>query len=444
MEREDEYLEIDLKAMLFRVLYQWKRILAVALVMALLLGGLQALRSVMAADEPQEKWTDQESYRRELSLRRDRVDAAQDKIDALQEYIDHAVLMKADYRNVYIAKATYYIDSGYQILPENTYQNPDKTGTLAWHYQNYLQDHSIYEALSGKIGVDAKYLMDLVTVDTANGNTLFLAVSHPYERSARQIMEAMQEYLDSIRQQLEQSVHPHSLTLMLDTCGAYVDENLKAQQQQTCDDMLLYEQELIKAQQELEAHLEAGEPSENTVLKTFLKWGLLGGISGGGLVALWYAFLAGFGGCLYSANALSGQYNLPMVGSLCLEKKLDPATRFLRKLEGRLTENSPANDLLLAENLKLYCKDGPVVLYSDAGCNSSAQAIQRLQPLLPGLKLVPKGSLTTDAGALASLKDCGCALVVITAGASRRTSVEKAVKLLHSRKIPTAGFLVLD
>ncbi|MBP3685281.1 MAG: hypothetical protein J6J12_10035 [Oscillospiraceae bacterium] len=443
MENED-YIEIDLKSVFFRVLYQWKQIFAAMLVAALLLGSLQAFLASQPAETASDRWSDQETYAHELALRQDRVTAVLDKINTLQEYIDNAVLMKADHRKVYMARATYYIDTGYQIKPENVYQDTDKTSTLVWYYWNYLQDRSVYDALSEEIGVDANYLMDLVTVERVNGNTLSLSVWHPARRSAEQIMEALQRTLGEICQNLEETVTPHTMTLMQDTCGVYMDENLKKQQQSVNADMIAYNQELIQVQNELEAFLKTDVPSQASILKTFLKWAILGGIGAGGLLAVYYALQGILGSRIYSAEAIAERYGLPVLGQICCKSPSDPLTRCFMKWEGRLTENSPANDLLLAATVKLHCHRDTLLLYSDCGIDSSRQVLQQLQPHLSSTALVPYGCLTSEAEALVSLERDGDAILVITGGVSRKKAVESTRKLLLAANKPIAGILFLE
>ena len=50
-------------------------------------------------------------------------------------------------------------------IPE-WYQNPNKTSTLIWYYQNYLTDYILYEEIGEEIGMEAKPLQLLQDCDT--------------------------------------------------------------------------------------------------------------------------------------------------------------------------------------------------------------------------------------------------------------------------------------
>ena len=107
MNQNEEYIEINLKAIFFRVLYQWKKLLVWGIVIGMLLGGFMAFseyRVITSTEQDTSYHLELQEYQEKLALAQGKVDATQVKINALQEYMDNAVLMKADYRNIYISK----------------------------------------------------------------------------------------------------------------------------------------------------------------------------------------------------------------------------------------------------------------------------------------------------------------------------------------------------
>jgi len=293
MNQNNEYITINLKDIFFYVLRRWKPVFVIALVFALLLGSIQAFREYrigIKAEDTQSYWIEYQNYQDELALYKDRVVTVQSKIDALQSYMDHSVLMNTDYRNVYVAKATYYIDSGYKIMPEVDYQDPDKTGTVTWNYSNFLQDYSIYEDIGLKMGIEAKYLMELVSIHMPSESMLMLAVYHSDKAIAQMIMIALQEKLNSVQTHLNATVAEHTLTQMTNTCGLYVDDSLKANQQATRDELLSYQDELILLKQELNHLKEVGGPDTPNALAAFIKWCIVGCLASGVLAAAFLFF----------------------------------------------------------------------------------------------------------------------------------------------------------
>lgn len=498
---QEEYIEIDLKAIFFRMLYQWKRILVVALALAAVLGVLMGVLTALPKDEDEESklWSEIELYAYSLNAREEKLislqdkmlsledrmlslenkkrtfteqqNAIQEKIDILLDDMDHSVLMKADYRNVYIAQATYHIDSGWKVLPGNNYQDPDMTGTLNYYYRSLMQEYHVYEAISEKVGIEPKYLMELVSIGCPTNNTVSLTVYHPYEHSALQIMELLQSALLELHDQLAQDVESHTLTMMLNTCGIYVQDWIRDMQQahkdelldyqlemddaqgilletqneliRTQEELILAQEDLIRAQEELEAFLEEDVPEDPNPLKEGIKWAILGGVAGGLLAAVWYAALFLFNGRIYSIGSMADRWGAPVVGRLVRETKWDPITQLLRKWDGAMLANTDENDKLVTATLHLHCKDDRVLLFSDAGAACTELAAERLREQTQ-LKLEPHGSLTLDAQALEALETSESVLLVITIGVSRKSEVDKAVRLIRAAGKELAGFLVLE
>lgn len=449
MERTDEYIMINLKDILFYALRRWKSIFVVAVILALLLGAFQAVNeynTIINTDKETDYWIEYHQYQDKLALAEDRVSSTQGKIDTLQDYMDHAVLMKADYRNVYVANATYYIDSDYKIMPELNYQNPDKTYTLTWYYLNYLNDYSLYEAISAEVGIESKYLMDLVSIKTTNNDTLSLSVFHPYQHDAECIMEALQNQLLQVHAHLEKTITEHSLTQMLNTCGVYVDESLKEKQHTIYDDMLKYQEELIKHTEALRDLKKEGEPNPPSVPKTFVKWFILGGILGCALMGIFFVCKALFNGRVHFHGDLTSRYVIPMLGCVVSgSKKYDFISKFIRKLEGRQLENTEENQQFLAENLRRHCKEHEsILIVSDVSSEESQIVSNALSTRLANLRFMNAGSLTKDPVALRLLSECNAVIFAVTAEHSRYKDISAAIEVLRSCESTVLGFVFID
>jgi len=445
----EEYIEIDLKAILFYVLRKWKPIVVLAIAAALLLGGAAAVREYHLSINPEKNEAYLESlddYRARLTLCQDRIKAEEDKIESLQEYIDHSVMMKADYRDVYIAKATYYVDSGYKIMPEMNYQNPDKTYTLTWYYRNYLQDYTVFEELEQNIGIDAKYLMDLVSISVTNNNTLSLTVTCPQQSTAIAIMEQLQKEVEELQKHLNRTIDTHDLTLMLDTCGAYVDDGLKEKQQSIHDEMLGHKEKLIELERELVKLEEEGFPDEINIPKSFVKYFLVGGVITGFLLVCYFAAIALFSGKVFSArnSGLTGE--IPLLGIIKFgEGKLDWVTRCVYKLEGRLTKNDEENNRYIAVNLQNSCaEDKNILLCSDAGAAYSEAASEAVGKFIPDIRLLVVGNLMKEANAIQLLPECDAVVVVVADAESKANTLRNMQELVSRCGKKVIGYIFVE
>jgi len=449
MNQNNEYITINLKDIFFYVLRRWKPVFVIALVFALLLGSIQAFREYrigIKAEDTQSYWIEYQNYQDELALYKDRVVTVQSKIDALQSYMDHSVLMNTDYRNVYVAKATYYIDSGYKIMPEVDYQDPDKTGTVTWNYSNFLQDYSIYEDIGLKMGIEAKYLMELVSIHMPSESMLMLAVYHSDKAIAQMIMTALQEKLNSVQTHLNATVAEHTLTQMTNTCGLYVDDSLKANQQATRDELLSYQDELILLKQELHDLKEVGSPDTPNALAAFIKWCIVGCLASGALAAAFLFFKVVFVNCVLVPDDLVSRYNIPVLGSVMHEgKKRDFISLWLRRLEGRLEKNSEENIQFLAVNLQNHLGDvRKILVCGDASAEENGLLSAPLSKYLPDVHFASAGSLLREVSALKKLAECDAVLLTVIGDASCNKDIAKELNLIRECGKSAVGFVFMD
>ena len=449
MIQNDDYIEFDLKALVFYILRCWKPLLAVSLGLALLLGGLMAWsehNTALEMDMTSSYWMEYQQYQNQTAFFEDRVTTTQDKIDALQDYITNSVLMKTDHRNVHIAKATYYVDSGYQILPENTFQNPDKTPTLVWHYRNYLSDYSLFEEIGEEVGIEAKYLMELVEVSIPDDYTLAISVSHPTMRFANTIMEVLQDKLHKVHLHLNDTVGTHSITQMMNSCGVYVDEELKETQQEALDELLELQDDMITYNQELITLKEGPAPGELNIVTAFIKWFILGGALGVFLVAFWLFASSILKNRLHAASQLSSGFQATVLGEVVRSGDRLPAiTRTVSRMEGCLTENSEENIRFLAENIRNHGGDaGNILLCSDCDAALCASLAQSLDSCLPGIRIRHAGDLLKEAEALRALAECDAVVMVSVRDLSRNTGIKKMLTLIRSYRKEVLGFIVAN
>lgn len=446
MIQNEGYIEFDIKALLFYVLRRWKPIIIFSVVLAVLLGAFMAYSEYdtsLTVDTENPYWAEYQQYQDQLALYEDRVSMTQEKIDILQDYLDNSVLMNTDHRNVFIAKATYYVDSGYQIMPENSYQNPDKTYTMAWYYSDHLKDYQTFEAVGAEVGIDAKYLMELVDVYIENNDILSISVSHSSQQAAEHIMEAMQAKLKEIHLHLESSVGKHDITNMMDTCGIYIDKTLKEAQQEAHDEMLELQDELLTRKQELYALKEGPTPDDLNVVKAFIKWFILGGVAGGVLIVGTLFLASILKNRVCSSAQLAANFQVDILGELIHGKALSPISRMLNRAEGALSENSEENFQYLAEKIS-HQIDGnhKILLCSDMDTAVISTLTESLNKYCSNHQFVSAGNLLKDVTALHAMKSCDAVLMIAVRDHSKNTVIRKTISLIRSYKKDLIGFII--
>ena len=135
MEHHDDFLG-NLKFLLISALYSWKKIIAIALVLGVVIGGVQAYskwQNRTTADSAATQLTAEEQS--QLNEKLFWTEQAEQNYQRQLEYMDNSILMHINYRETYKASATYYVDTNYQIQPGSTYQDTDHTKILVSLYE---------------------------------------------------------------------------------------------------------------------------------------------------------------------------------------------------------------------------------------------------------------------------------------------------------------------
>ena len=459
MQENEQVVELDLKALLFYILRQWKSMVTFALIIALLLAALMGFleyRTGLEVDMTNDYWVEYQRYEDQLALYRNQLTTAQGKITTLQDYIDNSVLMSADPQDIYIAQATYFIDTDYKILPENTYQTPDRTGILVSYYRDYLMDYSVYEEIGQIIGLEPKYLTELVKVTTGNSaagknaatvsnEALSISVGHPSEATALIIMTALQQKMDQVYDHLQKTVDQHKVTVMTNTLGSYVSSELSTYQQTTRAELETYQNSILTARQELYKLEKDGGPGELSIPIAMIKGIILGGVLGGVLAFVWFFVLAILQGRVMAPEQLVRGYSLPVLGEVLREKsRKDPIGAMLNKWEGRLPANSADNTCYVAENIRNHSRGASRILVtSDMGKEESAVLAAAVQNHLPEITFVAAGSLLKDAVALKELALCDGVLCMVSRDRTAGSSINKELQLIRECDKATLGFVFI-
>ena len=443
MIQHDEYIEFDLKGILFYILRCWKTVVLVALAVAVTLGGFQAVlcrRSQNAAGFESQY----QAYQEQLAVHDDSVSAVQEEIDILQDYLDHSVLMQMDPQNAYIAKATYHIDSGYMIIPENYYQDTDKTKTLTQYYRSFLQDSSFYQEISAAHGIALQYLMELIDVPDDSTGVLSFSVMHPEKEVAQALLQDIQEKLPEIHRLLETTVREHALIEISTTCSIYVNNSLKKDQDKVLESLLDLEEDLEEEQQARDAFVKSDYPVQENASKIFVKWFILGGVLGVLLTAVFLFLKAVLSDRLLSPEQLASAYPAAVLGeAVCSGAALPVITRKLNKMQGCLTENTACNWQIIAQKVKHRCGNAKSILVcSDMGSDLSSMMVSSLSSLLPGLQLIPAANPCTDIAALRMVSECDMVLIVAARDQSRNRMLKKVMALIQEYRKETVGFLI--
>lgn len=378
--------EIDLVALCFTLLHKYRQLLAAALACAVIFGAAAGIRTARSGSVSEEAEEDYAAAMTEYLEKKESYEAAKDQYDAdieaneksqsavvqaiqnAQKYAEDSVLNNLNPYNVWTARADLYVSTGYQIQPGMSYQNPDHTTSVLSAYASALgggktvqQDELGFVPVSGtsvplkeiaqKLSVEERYLQELVTVETdPDASLLRVTVLGRDEQMAADILDAVLEYVETLRPAITESVGEHTIATIAKNSSCTVSLELRDIQNSNAATLVNLQSQINTLQQnrtKLDDNFTAATETWDETSKPVLpaahvsssvgKYGVLGLLLGIVLVCGVGTLQFLMQGKVYSGRELNQTTGLPLLGTLASERtkkagKLDAA---LNKMEGR-------------------------------------------------------------------------------------------------------------
>ena len=171
--------------------------------------------------------------------------------------------MQIDPYSEMVASSVYYIDTGYLIIPENTYQDIDHAGRLIKMYLAYLSG-DIYAKLMEQFTeiTDAQYFKEIITT-TADYTTSTITVTVIGDDAAmeQEMLDIFRAGMNEVYSDASKTIAEHKLTEINSTIYSVADLSLADKKQASFEKMVVLSgllQEKNLALQKLQT--EEGEP----------------------------------------------------------------------------------------------------------------------------------------------------------------------------------------
>ena len=472
MEMNNEYnQEIDLKDLMFAILRRWRTVLSVAVVLAVLLGGLKGFKALQTAKDTKVQQERMEDYQRELdsyttakeSGERE-IENINDDIQAQQTYMDESVLMNMSPYDVCEATADLFIKTDYQIMPGMVYQNADYTDSILQAYQSALTSAALQENVAKTASLEPQYLKELVSVSrgsVADGNAtnstgytrftnlLTITVRYSDKEKAQEILNNILDNVTAMQEQIAGTIGPHSVSIVNQTVGSTVDVDLAKQQKAARDQITDLQKSLSDKEAALKELKEPQAPSlgMRAVIKTGVKYAILGGILGVFAVAFCISALFVMSDKVYAAKDIRRRYGLDLLGTVVVDgKKNGGIDAWLARLEGRkVCADSEQNGALLAANMQNYAGDRKKLLVTGLVEESQLkQVVEMVQKQLKGYELAIGANMLECAETLKKLPECEGVVLVEQSGVSGYSEMTQEIEKIKSMDKAIVGCVVFE
>jgi len=446
---------LDLRDMLFHVLYRWRSCLCIALVCAVLLGAYQYISLMIIHNEGKltleelQYEIDLQKYYDDLDNYRTNIDNYTDLLNDRMVYKENSILMKIDPQNEWIMTRRYYVEldkAVLEALPENSIQDP--ADYVASVYAATLKvglDEAEMEVLLGT--GRRQYIDELVSVGADySTNSFTIQIVANSEETVRSAMEYFVDRLEKETIKRAQAVAAHSLVLVSEDIISRTNTELANRQEELGRQIAGY-QEAIRVNKENMNKLEdKKEPrAPGTHVK---KFAAIGFIIGGILMAGIYLILYLASGKLHNAKDVSGRFNLPLYGEFphsrakhpekgidkwLLNKEFAHVTRdhgiITQGIAALLRENLSGKNVLMVSTL------------SGDRLNGVCEALKKYASNYVNIEAA--ADLRVDSEAVLRAAGAEAVIVVEEKDVSRTNGIEKEAEILSVGGANVVGCIVL-
>lgn len=458
----NEVVEIDLKDLMFAVLHKWRPVLAVAVIMAVLLGGAKGTMTYRKQNDPETAKETRVTYQNDLELYEKNKSTYEREMENLrtdianqQEYLDHSIWINMSPYDVCEARADLFISTGYQIMPGMEYQNRDNTDTILQAYQSLLTSSAVLEDVAKQVKTEPRYLEELVEVtiganrDGQLNRMLTIDVKHTTKEDAKEVLDAFLAHVDDMHDRIATSIGEHTVSIVNESVSALVNLNLAELQRQQTEKLTTLNDSLQTKQtayDELEEPKEV-DSSKRAALKSAIKYGILGGILGGFLIVFGICVAFVMSDKLYSAKELRYRYKVKVLGKLSKGgKKAGAIDAWLNRLEGRACNvNAETEYGLIAANIKNYADGMKTILVTgDVDPEVLRGAAEALEKELSGIHVISGNCMLEDAETVKKLPECDGVVFVEQCGMSKYSALELEIERVKDLGKSVVGCVVLE
>ncbi|MBO5892544.1 MAG: hypothetical protein J6Q30_07545 [Oscillospiraceae bacterium] len=461
MNYENKDRELNLKALCFCVARKWKRMLVVAVALALALGGYRGWKGMSAVTDPQVLAQQQAVYEENYAKYQAQVTALNTKISQVQEdirnhgvYMEESVLMGIDYRNTWTVSVDLYIETQENTSVSGAGEGYTKADVIADAYRNMMVSNRVLEKAGESVDIAPQYLSELISIplpvyhEYQEGPLVTVLIRSGDAESAQKILDALLDCLDTIQTEITDTMGKHTLSTVNTGVTAMVDEELADLQEAAADRLLVYTNYLEEYRYALGLLSAPSMPVLSTggAVKSAVKYAVVGFLGGAFLVAAVACVSFAIGDKVYSAEELKSRFGVTVLGKVSLNnKKRCCIDRLLDRLEDRGKTEKQGALAVMGANVANHCPENATLLVAGtAGEAGMEKIVEALTRALPGASVISGGSLLESLPAIEGLSKCDAVLLVERCSLSRYSQIGAQLEAVDGINKKLLGCVVLE
>lgn len=462
--------EVSLPRLLLLTFRNWRSMLAVGLIFAILLAGMKVMREYKnrrVSNEAHQEYLDQMAvYDASVLAYTEAIERFQTKIDAKQKYFNESLLMQVDPHNECVSNVSMVARTpGLEESGEDAAKAESAASLNASNvvhaYTNFIMNGISYAQFAEELGVPEQSVRELVQIVT--DQFYFSSVFKIQVRSMD--LELSGRIMDYILQQIEENkgtfdkaLGDYEAVVVSRSEDVEVDQLLMLQQSDFQNTIATMQRNLQTSQtalKELVKPTEAVGASTKAIIKSGIKYGVVGMAGGIFLMVLLYAVRILMKGRILTDDELNVAYGLRNIITLPAGAARRESRSFIDRFVEKLVSDAPdmsvsaANDVLIAKVESLTGGSGPqkVVLagtVNEARLNSYANKLNKCAEQAGSpITFQASPDLDKNAAAVRSLRDADGCIVVEEVGETIYRDAAEIIELLIATGKPVLGTVYL-
>lgn len=473
--------EVALRDLLWKVVFDWKRLIACAIIFAIVVMGwhytkaqedyklaLAEYENQMLAVETGEKDTVNEAdFTAEELQQINDAKSLQSLLDRSRVYMQNSIYMNLNAYKENVLIMEYYVDSDYTFNYTED-NSADYTDALVSAYENYATNSNLAQQMIDKLSLsdEIRYVEELISVDAdLSGKSFSVEVAYPDASVLSDIAEVVKDSLDAQTPVFSKSIGSHSLKLLSEETTVRTDDKLINAQQDYQTMVNNYRNQLktlktgmsnaqlealgdavIDEEETDEGSMTNATPVEPVKPGFSTKYLVLGFALGVILSAMWSVCQVLFAGRLQNTAEVFDVYGVRLFGSVQTASKKTGIDAFLLKLKNRNRKQMTEDEQLemIASNIELVCKNDSlqqIYLTGSEWEKLDSQLRDKISEALSktGIKVMIGGNVCYDMKSMRSANEIHNVVLIEQVGVSAYKEIEQEIRLLGEQGVNVLG-----
>lgn len=462
---QNEIRGIEIKNVFWKIVFGWRYILMIGVLLAALLIGYK-YNSDSDAYDMGKNLSDEVNASELKDI--ENIMSMYDRLNYFENYYEDSLITKLNPQEYYILELQYYVDSEYVFEIEQGSKR-DYTPALVSAYGAYALNNEFAEALKNELNVDASIqsIRELTQISTATDSaTVKLVVSVPNNWDAEEMESAIDKIMSEKSGELN-SVGAHQLEKVNSAVNVTFSDSLEKKIYDTrynintvrqsietykaglTDNQKVYLYNNIPYEEYKSEFFVAGptEPSVN------LKFGIVGFILGAFLVCAWYLIKEVFANKLQNEDDIQLVFGVNKLGSVekkAATKKHFIFDRLLYKIKNKNNVLLSREDQLsyVASGIEIMCNTEQIdniFLVGSCRKNADTETVTEIVAKLKskGISCNAIDNIISDGEQLKNVVDTGYVVLTGEIDKSYYKHIEETIRVLHKYNVKILGTIII-